>query len=479
MPLAGLEKINLIGQITLKNYWLYLHEFRFVLLLLPVLATGVFISQQFSYLTFVLLVAHYFLKARRGTREGLLAVLLYSIVLPNNVIPWVLLLIGFTLVFLDSLLKRRITHVLLPVLFIGMICVLGVLHAVPLLNLTAFFLISTPFFLASYVFNEGWTTYEFKRVITEVLLVQVLANIFILLRDFPLLFSYKGIPDSFVGTMEHGGAHFLAVFFILFLIYYFRPWKHLLFFGLVLIFLLLYSAVHVYMALFLATSIWLLGIGRFHWRKLLLLGGVALSFYHAFLLFSPPWMAGLLQSALSPEYLSRQNKIATYFNTYITLPSQDLKYLLFGNGPGYYSSRAALTVADLYGGLYQAVFARFFDRPLMSEYTEKFIFPTFNPEYLVLGVNDGTINFPYSSWISLMGEFGLIGLLLFIAYLVNKIMKRQPMDSITILSLIFLLSLALFDNWLENTKVMIIFWAFYYYGKQPTHPLPSLAKEVN
>jgi len=96
-----------------------------------------------------------------------------------------------------------------------------------------------------------------------------------------------------------------------------------------------------------------------------------------------------------------------------------------------------------------------------SELTIKYILPTFNKSYIKLGVNDGTINFPFSSVHILYGRiwFGRNNCIYwhFIIYY-TPLSKSKKFPGNLFVGVI--LGLALSENYLDNTKVVYFLMFF-------------------
>lgn len=152
----------------------------------------------------------------------------------------------------------------------------------------------------------------------------------------------------------------------------------------------------------------------------------------------------------SKEYREyRFPKLGIYYKTYVEIPSEDALFLLLGNGVGNYASRAALTCTGYYISGYSTMF-----EASMSDYTEKYILPALIKSYYNSGGDSGSVLArPYSSFIALMGELGITGLVL-VFLIVKEIMKKQDKYGRGIL-LLWLASCFL-ENYFEYAKIIVL-----------------------
>ncbi|MFC4722878.1 hypothetical protein ACFO5O_11135 [Geojedonia litorea] len=126
---------------------------------------------------------------------------------------------------------------------------------------------------------------------------------------------------------------------------------------------------------------------------------------------------------------------------------------LVGNGGGKFSSRVAFTT----GGEYVSWFPE--SLIYKSNDFENNHFKLWNTKVLSRGYSDGTANQPFSHYNFIVGEFGLIGILLFLIYLYRPIKLFNKSKFISIL-LIIMLCYFLLDYWFEYFSVIIFFELF-------------------
>lgn len=172
-----------------------------------------------------------------------------------------------------------------------------------------------------------------------------------------------------------------------------------------------------------------------------------------FLLLTPAWIKSYIIKLANPTYFSKNvAKVQVYEDTFIHLPNKDLKFAIIGNGVGQYSSRAALTCTGKYIDSYNKIF------PIsVSDYTTERILKRY--EYYNLQLGHGTLYSPFSTILSIQGEYGIIGIILFTCLIVYLMRKQNPYTKIFIL--FFFLS-CFIENYLEFTKVMTMVFSIYF-----------------
>ena len=153
----------------------------------------------------------------------------------------------------------------------------------------------------------------------------------------------------------------------------------------------------------------------------------------------------------------RVAKINTYKETFYEIPKRDLTFLLIGNGLGWYSSRGALTCTGAYIEGYNELF-----RVSMSDYTKEYIYPGLLRAYKQAHTDLGSVLArPYSTFVSVMGEIGIIGLsLLFILF--SRIIRQFGMNA-RVLLMTWLAS-CFVENFLEYSKVILFLYICIYLG---------------
>ncbi len=140
--------------------------------------------------------------------------------------------------------------------------------------------------------------------------------------------------------------------------------------------------------------------------------------------------------------IKRVSKIQYYRSTFIEIPSQDAGFLIFGEGIGRYSSRAAMTMTGSYIGLVKSVD--------MSDYTRRKILPLYMD---CVRYGNGTAAMPFSEVATIMGELGLAGLILVIICMIRLYARSGSFQKYL---LIIVGMFMFYDNYLEFPRIAFI-----------------------
>ena len=176
-------------------------------------------------------------------------------------------------------------------------------------------------------------------------------------------------------------------------------------------------------------------------------------------------------------------KLIAFYN-YFSSYSKNLPDFLLGSGPGTFNSRSAFMVGS---PTYFNV--EFIKSDIQPYYFQNFAYPLWNASNT--GPYDGFMNQPFSSLLVLLGEYGIIFTLLFIAairkqYLsVRRLIKgktfvREQMlffDFYKFLLLYFLLLLVI-DNYMEYPEISGLFLILLRFVEYQIKVLGNTAKAV-
>lgn len=223
---------------------------------------------------------------------------------------------------------------------------------------------------------------------------------------------------------------------------------------------ILASVLHVYIylsiAVVLATSLYMFrDVRRSIFMTTLFIGiGFALWFYMLPILM-PNNVSHLSDHAsklIDVSETSKSLKSRVTYNTIFDLPQSIAVQPLIGLGPGQYSSRAALMASGYYlnGG---------FVYRYMSEMSYRYII---QPYTLIRGTAFSSTHFPFYSWLSIYGEFGLLGLTVVMSYLTyfvffilkNRIVTFPTLNASLLCMIFFICLLGFQDNYWEFTQAM-------------------------
>jgi hypothetical protein len=154
------------------------------------------------------------------------------------------------------------------------------------------------------------------------------------------------------------------------------------------------------------------------------------------------------------DFNSKPGKLISFFQTYVYLRS-DIGHLIFGAGIGNFSSKLAFRASGV---------------NILGTYPKRYIYSSFDFEYNHLRTfnhyingppsQHSVMNFPFSVYNQLLGEYGLIGALLFVIYYVGFFVWRQRILSYGKYMLLILLGFFFMEYWFEFFSLVVIFELF-------------------
>jgi hypothetical protein len=126
--------------------------------------------------------------------------------------------------------------------------------------------------------------------------------------------------------------------------------------------------------------------------------------------------------------------------------------LLIGAGAGNFSSKLAFKASNL---------------GVMGKYPERLVYiaPEFKENHLKLTVRyyvmsaseHSVINFPNSVYNQLLGEYGLVGVMMFVIFYLWYFIKRIRKLTYSLVLLLMLLMFFMFDYWFESFSIVVMF----------------------
>ncbi len=403
----------------------------------------------------------FFLETRKFFQTNnffcILKILLASIIIPNNYI----IIFITTLFYLFSLKNKKTVNFNLCIIVLLLICN-AVLNWSPLVNVSFSIIYLLPIIMLFSLFEKEKNQlkenfHSLTFLLKNILFLEILSVIFSFIANYNILKLGGNANDWITGTFGyHQGNIFL--YFMLFSCLIFKKDydESKMKSNIVYIFLSLVLAIStnsIALILFFIASYFLVTIFKSSFREKLRDAVLLVVVIILFFLFTPNWIKGYLVKLTNYEYLIKTvAKLEVYEDTYVNIPQNDYKFFLIGNGIGRYSSRAALTCTGKYVNFYN----KFFE-PSISEYTNDYILNRYIKYNLQQG--QGTLYSPFSTIISLQGEFGIIGLLLFLI-IIWKLFRNSKMNS-KIFILFFLFS-CFIENYLEFEKVMLLVFLLYF-----------------
>lgn len=153
-------------------------------------------------------------------------------------------------------------------------------------------------------------------------------------------------------------------------------------------------------------------------------------------------------------YNTRPGKLISFLQTYFYL-KESFKHLLFGSGIGNFSSKLAFRASGVRA---------------LGTYPQKFryVSPDFKYNhlhtYLYYKNEDASkhsvLNYPFTVYNQLLGEYGLLGSILFIIYYLGYFLSRHHRLSYGRYMIISLLGFFLMEYWFELFSLVVIFELF-------------------
>ena len=141
-------------------------------------------------------------------------------------------------------------------------------------------------------------------------------------------------------------------------------------------------------------------------------------------------------------------KLMVYKYTFIDIPMDDNIFGIVGNGVGYYCSRAALICSGQYVDFYNKLFT-----PSISYNTNEYLMHYLSNAHAMGSSDYGSVLArPYSSILSLMGELGLSGVVIFLVWCHSVFKERRVVSKAII---IFWIGVCFFENYFEYSKVIL------------------------
>lgn len=165
------------------------------------------------------------------------------------------------------------------------------------------------------------------------------------------------------------------------------------------------------------------------------------------LLYKDTFLLGLL-----PEFEPGPGKLVSYHQT-MNLLKSDWRYLVFGSGAGNFSSKLAFRASGV------TTFAGGFPEKFI--YRDSLFTANHLKTYLYYNSKDKErhtiLNQPNSVYNQLAGEYGLIGLFLFLIFYLGYFISNHKKLSYGIPLLIFMIAVFAFDYWFEQLSIVILF----------------------
>ncbi|MGE5106260.1 MAG: hypothetical protein ACM3H8_01855 [Sphingobacteriales bacterium] len=264
----------------------------------------------------------------------------------------------------------------------------------------------------------------------------------------PFSGEFKGATgDHIVGIFSNSSVNMIICTFF-FSYYFFRKKRiHFIIAGIVAVLTTFMSGILLAVAAFVITLFFNSAIKL----KYKLTGSLFLVIaYFSFLLISPENVNYTTNNIKSVLSRNPPRKFTSFKQTYSYATSNVINFMI-GAGPGNFSSRAAF----VFGGEYVSWLP--ITMVYRSEAFEHNHFQLWNKEILSHPYQDGTANQPFSIYNQLLGEYGIVGLLVFIFLYIGYYLKKYSSFTYGRYLLVFILLIALMDYWFEYISIMILF----------------------
>ena len=175
--------------------------------------------------------------------------------------------------------------------------------------------------------------------------------------------------------------------------------------------------------------------------------GLLIFLITSFMIITPAWITNaMVRIAETDDKSIYISKLIDYENVYMN-PYLSTDYEIIGVGVGNYSSRAALTCTGIYLPTYNAFF-----EPSMSDFTTEYIYNKLNYCY---DNKLGTLDTPFSEFISIKGEFGYIGIVFLLLFFILLYSRNKNTSRIYIMFLFFS---CFVENYLEFAKIVVLLY---------------------
>lgn len=432
---------------------MYYSKKKIVFWIIPIILGTLFDIKVFYYIFFLLFS---FLTLRKGINEKrIISILLYSCILPDNYTIVIVSLILLIFEFLISKGKIRIS--VLEYILILVYILSALINVVPMVNIGFSIIYLLPTFLISNIFTKKWDKidkFELNKYIVEIIIIEGIATLF---NCFGYLIGQKGGDDWSLGTLGESQQSilFLMIAFVAFriIIEFLRTRNIRLLIPILSITLILISTnSRTLLGIFCITlTIVLLTLFPI-WKTMGLIVIIPIV-----LTFSMPIeVRNQVQLMFTDKsyFEQRFSKYIIFEAVFEDIPSKDLSFATIGSGPGYFSSRAAATCSGEYVSMYNNYF-----NVSMSKYTQEYVYPLLKRANEASTTDYGSVlALPNSSIASIKGEYGVVGLIIFLAYV--YVLQKNRSKEIKVLILFFIGCLVI-DNFLEYTKVVTVFFANY------------------
>lgn len=388
------------------------------------------------------------------------SIICYSIMLPDNyTIIFISFILGIYYILLNIIRKKVNIKLILILIYL---LLSTIVLKVCINNLLFFIIFDFTFILYYFVLKKEQLNALLMGKISNTISIIIIIEFFITILK--VIIDFNGVKNNLgsdwsIGTFGFSQGNILMLFCVFAFFVFFSNYsilknkKDLILMIMSLSVALSTASIANDIVFFIAIVVYLL-ISNTNMNKKISLVFVITFFIILFNFISASWVKDDITALTNIDYFQqRVTKVETYKNTFLDIPKNDIAFFLIGSGMGQYSSRSALICMGNYVDLYD----KYFNKSI-SKYTEEYIYPIFEKNKTDnLGVEDE----PYSSIISIMGEFGIVGIFMLVAFFIKLLNSGKDVSKLII---IFFFGMLFIDNWLEYAKIAYIFWLSFFYS---------------
>lgn len=300
---------------------------------------------------------------------------------------------------------------------------------------------------------ENFQIERILKIFFKLNLILSIFQIIVMSYDMNTFFPFSNMSagDNVKGFFRNSSVHMIIMSFFMIFYMYRREYKNMIIAVLLMVLTFYMSGLLLFIIVFSSFVFF-----TFSFKiKLRIISGLLIGVF-LFAKFSPDNVT-YVQNILTEKINSRTDpprKIVSFSQTLSHWISDPITFI-FGSGGGKFSSRTAfITGGDYVGGFPKSLIYRSTD-------FEENHFSLWNLEILSRPYKDGTSNQPFSFYNKIIGEYGLIGVVLFLCYLFSsgRYYKKLTYSKIIITLLLFYF---LLDYWFEYFSVIIFLELFLY-----------------
>ena len=416
----------------------------------------------FLYIAFLYTVVFEFKKFFHDKKIfPIIKIIIASIIIPNNYIITIMTIIVYLLTIKHKKNVNIYAFILIFVLIFSII-----INFVGIMNVSFGLLYLLPSFIIFSFFEKFKNEIkdsrdEITNISKQVIKLQVFAIVVYAIRNFKTLLMGGNANDWLTGTFGYHQGNIL-LYYMLFSILVLKESydrtkskKDMIYIFISIIICILTNSIAL--TLLFILSYFVIVFIKSSIKKKIMNLGVLILILIIFMLLTPKWIQRYIIRLTDFEYFSNTvAKFHVYEDTFVNIPKNDIKFFIVGNGMGGYSSRAALTCTGSYIDSYSTLF-----KPSITAYTEEYILKRYIKYNIQQG--QGTLYSPFSSILTIQGEYGIVGTILFLTLIYLMIKKSGTYSNIFILFFFFS---CFIENYVEFEKVMALVFILYFMNQK-------------